>query len=156
MPKTTCKGSNNLWYMQIVVIQTIFLSPFFLKTTTCARINILGRSWKYNSLPRQEVLISPKGLERLLDCRGMLLVYVVVVVVKNPLAFTLYTLHLTPYPLPLHLTPYTLHPHSSLIVHNLLIAYKQYSGTIICSACFMQVTLHGPLMSMTIPSASKD
>ena len=51
---------------------------------------------------------------------------------------------------------YTLHPHSSLIVHNLLIAYKQYYGTIICSACFMQVTLHGPLMSMTIPSASKD
>ena len=64
--------------MQIVVIQTIFLSPFFLKTTTCARINILGRSWKYNSLPRQEV-----------DCRGMLLVYVVVVVVKHILAFTL-------------------------------------------------------------------
>ena len=107
--------------MQIVVIQTIFLSPFFLKTTTCARINILGRSWKYNSLPRQEV-----------DCRGMLLVYVVVVVVKHICAFTPYTLNCLIYTLgarnelfcaqlllkqvvevvvknPLAFTPYTLH-----------------------------------------------
>ena len=47
-----------------------------------------GAQRKYNSLPRQEV-----------DCRGMLLVYVVVVVVKHILAFTLYTLHSTLYTL---------------------------------------------------------
>ena len=86
----------------------------------------------YNSLPRQEVLISPKGLERLLDCRGMLLVYVVVVVVIHIRAFTLYTLNCLIYTLgarnelfcaqlllkqvvevvvknPLAFTPYTLH-----------------------------------------------
>ena len=38
-----------------------------------------GAQRKYNSLPRQEV-----------DCRGMLLVYVVVVVVKHTRAFTLF------------------------------------------------------------------
>ena len=42
-----------------------------------------------------------EGLERLLDCRGMLLVYVVVVVVKHIHAFTLYTLNCYIYPLPL-------------------------------------------------------
>ena len=77
--------------MQIVVIQTIFLSPFFCFFNNnfiqqlAPESTSSGAQRKYNSLPRQEV-----------DCRGMLLVYVVVVVVKHILAFTPYTLHFTP------------------------------------------------------------